>query len=205
MNSDGTNPTRLTNDPAHDQGPSWSPDGSQIAFGSQRSNGFHIYIMNANGSNQTKITQSGTRNRTPNWHPTQNKIAYTCEGPDLPGGELNTDLCVINTNGTGMQKILGGNTKDSVPSWSPDGSKILYKRGENTLRIMNADTTNDRQVINNGKGGDWSPDGLKIIFDAKLGNDTSSQMYIANVTDGSNSTRVNGTPVGHQIFDIDWR
>lgn len=205
MNSDGTNPTRLTDDPAHDQGPSWSPDGSKIAFGSQRSNGFHIYIMNANGSNQTKITQSGTRNRTPNWHPSQNKIAFTCDGPTLADGGLNTELCVINTDGTGMVKILGGNTQESVPSWSPDGSKILYKRGENTLRIMNADTTNDRQVINSGKGGDWSPDGLKIIFDAKLGNDTSSQMYIANSSGDANIVRVTGTPPGHQIFDIDWR
>ena len=59
MNADGSNQTRLTNNPADDFEPSFSGDGSKIAFESRRGDGTpEIYIMDANGSNQTRLTNS---------------------------------------------------------------------------------------------------------------------------------------------------
>ncbi|MCH8286841.1 PD40 domain-containing protein [candidate division KSB1 bacterium] len=52
MDADGSNIKRLTNSLRHDGSPSWSPDGSQIIFESDRNGSFEIYIMNADGSNQ---------------------------------------------------------------------------------------------------------------------------------------------------------
>jgi len=45
MNTDGTNPTRLTNNDAEDEYPSWSPDGTKIAFTSDRDGNYEIYVM----------------------------------------------------------------------------------------------------------------------------------------------------------------
>jgi Tol biopolymer transport system component len=69
MNADGSNPTRLTNDPEDETWPSWSPDGTKIAFQSQ-SEGENevIYVMNADGSEQTNIS-GGRFGIDPDWGP----------------------------------------------------------------------------------------------------------------------------------------
>jgi WD40 repeat protein len=54
--ADGSEQTRLTNNAAHDGLPSLSPDGTKIAFQSNRDGNFEIYIMNADGSGQTNIS-----------------------------------------------------------------------------------------------------------------------------------------------------
>jgi Tol biopolymer transport system component len=61
MNADGTGQTRLTNNTAADESPSWSPDGTKILFNSSRDNPMSsaLYIMNADGSNQTRLTTGG--------------------------------------------------------------------------------------------------------------------------------------------------
>src|SRR5262245_11497171 len=46
----------LTNDPAPDRSPSWSPDGSQIAFASRRENNWDLYLMNADGGGLRRMT-----------------------------------------------------------------------------------------------------------------------------------------------------
>ena len=58
---DGTGETRLSPPaPAHDYSPAWSPDGTKIAFVSERDGNPEIYVMNADGSNQTRITNTHT-------------------------------------------------------------------------------------------------------------------------------------------------
>ena len=53
---DGTGLTRLTNHPAADPAPAWSPDGTRIAFASNRDGNDEIYLMNADGSNSIRLT-----------------------------------------------------------------------------------------------------------------------------------------------------
>jgi Tol biopolymer transport system component len=58
MNADGSNPTRLTNDPAQDRYPTWSPDGLRIAFTSNRDGDDEIYVMSADGTGLVRFTRS---------------------------------------------------------------------------------------------------------------------------------------------------
>jgi Tol biopolymer transport system component len=60
MDANGSNPVRLTTNNKGDGQPSWSPDGTKIAFTTQRDGIALVYVMNTNGSNQTNITQSTT-------------------------------------------------------------------------------------------------------------------------------------------------
>ncbi|MDE0042596.1 MAG: hypothetical protein OXT74_11220 [Candidatus Poribacteria bacterium] len=67
VNADGTDPTRLTGPPTTSRRPSWSPDGSKIAFGSSRDGVDDIYLMNADGSNQINLTNHPANDRLPSW------------------------------------------------------------------------------------------------------------------------------------------
>jgi TolB protein len=69
MNADGSNQTRLTNNPASDGWPCFSPDGTKIAFESLRDGDPEIYVMNADGSNQTRITNNPAYDGHPSWGP----------------------------------------------------------------------------------------------------------------------------------------
>jgi hypothetical protein len=70
MDSDGTNLTRLTYNPAHDALPAWSPNGDYIAFASQRRGDWEVYVMNADGTQPTNISNSpGSWDANPAWRP----------------------------------------------------------------------------------------------------------------------------------------
>ena len=98
MGADGSNPIRLTNNSTSDGGPSWSPDGTRIAFTTQRDGLPLVYVMNANGSNQVNITQSTTLDSSdPEWSPDGTTIAFT-SGNDTSVGALCVACCPLRKN-----------------------------------------------------------------------------------------------------------
>ena len=77
MNADGSEVTRLTNSPAFDQMPAWSPDGTKIAFMSSRDGNPEIYVMNADGSGQTRLTNNPGMDARPSWSRNGDFIVFT--------------------------------------------------------------------------------------------------------------------------------
>ena len=69
VNADGSEQKILTNNPAVDAKPSWSPDGKKIAFSSVRGGNLEIYVMNADGSEQTNLTNNPASDYSPSWSP----------------------------------------------------------------------------------------------------------------------------------------
>jgi Tol biopolymer transport system component len=69
MNADGSGLKRLTNNDASDRQPAWSPDGTKIAFNSERDGNREIYVMNADGSGLTRLTNNDASDWDPAWSP----------------------------------------------------------------------------------------------------------------------------------------
>src|SRR2546422_11296146 len=69
MNADGTGLVNLTNDPAADEEPAWSPDRSEIAFDNNRDGNYELYVMNADGSGVTRLTNNPAFDGFPAWSP----------------------------------------------------------------------------------------------------------------------------------------
>ena len=67
MDSDGTSQTRLTTNSVDDRWPTWTPDGSKIAFSSGRDGNFEIYKMDPDGANQTCLTNETSYDCCPTW------------------------------------------------------------------------------------------------------------------------------------------
>jgi len=194
MNMDGSGRTRLTNAPALDVGPSWSPDGEKIAFESDRAGGdygWKIYVMNADGSGQTFLHVGSA----PAWSPDGKKIAF-----DLLDGNYAEclEIYVMDADGSGQTRLTNNVAIDENPSWSPDGKKIAFQsnRGGNTdVYVMNADGSGQTRLTSHWAGDmhpSWSPDGKKIAFDS-LRDGTGYEIYVMNA-DGSGQTRLTNNP-----------
>jgi TolB protein len=76
-NSDGTDQRNLSNNAAFDGWPAWSPDGTQIAFASNRDGNYKIFIMNADGRNVRVLADTEGRATEPRWSPDGKSVYFT--------------------------------------------------------------------------------------------------------------------------------
>jgi Tol biopolymer transport system component len=142
MEPDGTAQTNLTNHPADDTDPAWSPDGTKIAFSSARDGNSQIYVMNADGTNLTRITNNEHYDKEPSWSPDGTKIAFTrmaiepepeptpcpnrfCFEDRFPPLRQD-DIYVMNADGSNQVQLTDSLGEDRSPAWSPDSTKIVY-------------------------------------------------------------------------------
>ena len=195
MDADGSNQTRLTNNSAKDHEPVLSPDGTKIAFYSDRDGNDEVYVMNADGSHQRNLsnnTAPGNNlgvtkylDRFPSWSPNGTKIAFSSGRVNDAKGE---GIWVMNADGSNQTELFNSAVNDTQPSWSPDGSKIVFQYGED-LYVMNADGSSPLALTSNAQNAlrpEWSPDGNKIAY-----SDGGSCTGICIInSDGSNLTQL---------------
>ena len=114
--------TQLTNDPASDTNASYSSDGKQIVFESDRGGGgTQLYVMNADGSNPHRITFGVGSYDTPAWSPRGDLIAFTRRNAGLFA------IGVIKPDGSG-ERILTEGFDNEGPTWAPNGRVIMFSR-----------------------------------------------------------------------------
>ena len=119
MDSDGSNQTRLTNDVASDTVPVWSPDGTQIAFNSNRTGDSEIFVMDTDGLYPTNLTENLAEDSMATWSPDSSEIAF---GSDRSGGE---EIYVMGADGSSPTPLTSNSFDDSNPNWSSDLSPAV--------------------------------------------------------------------------------
>jgi Tol biopolymer transport system component len=192
---DGTNLTRLTNDPASDDQPAWSPDGQRLAFVSNRAGASSIYVMNADGTNVVQRTFSG-HGQNPTWSPDGTTLAYSA----LSDGSSN--IWVVSPDSGEPSLLFEAPGWDDQPSWSPDGARVAIASDwyaydfVQDIHLINSDgsgftgLTNDIFDHVDYLYPEWSPDGSKLSV--TISEEVGIDQYITHIgvmgNDGSGLT-----------------
>ena len=182
MNLDMTGLSLLTNMEEGACQPTWSPDGSQIAFISPcRTRGdfieniyrdSSIYVMNADGTNQRPLTTVPGSDFEPAWSPDGKRIAFT----SLRDGKKDIYLLTVETGAIVRLTTVNGDVQEnSQPSWSPFGNQIAYtvKRfNAYQVWVMSDTGQGSVQIARSGQRYSdflpvWMPDGETILFNQK--------------------------------------
>lgn len=148
--------TRLTNSTAIDTSASYSPDGSQIAFESDRGGKQQIYVMSAGGSEPNRVSFGDGSYSTPVWSPRGDYIAFTKQS----GGQFS--IGVMKPDGSGERILTTGYLMEG-PTWAPNGRVLAFYRtnqgGEPGIYSIDLTGYNEQQIPTPGGASDpaWSP------------------------------------------------
>ena len=174
LGTDGNDLRRITQNSFWDLYPAWSPDGSRIAFLSQRATNLGIYIMNADGSNAKLLYDSSSNEADIDWR--GDWIVFTKD----------SSIWIIQSDGSGVRQVTKppragewGKANlpigDYDPRISPDGTKVVYERlvddqsphGNYDFFIVDIDSSHESRLTNSGYSqglADWSNSGGQIVY-----------------------------------------
>lgn len=193
VRADGSEMTNLTNNPAYDANPFWSPDGKRIAFQSDRNSpGLYsqIFLMDADGANVAPLTTNTDERQLPlningklnPWSPDGSKLLYLRKGLS----ENEWMLEYIDIHSGWITSLASGRLSFSSVSWSPDGKHISFMINTSSdpdtfapqVYIVNADGTDlmtvsgllpDNETVElnfTWNSPTWSKDGRSFFFPA---------------------------------------
>ena len=196
-NADGSGLRRLTDEEAPSRWPVLSPDGSKVAFGSNREGSWNVYVMNIDGTGLTNVSGDAQLpwgfDGYPDWSPDGTKLAFTAN--TTVDGSL--DVVVYDLPTGALKDVTGGPADDLRPRWSPGGTRLAYGQADSSgihVCVVNADGTGLTQLTH-AAGWQfeptWSPDGTQIAY-TTWPNQTAD-IFVMNA-DGSGAHDVTNTP-----------
>ncbi len=189
---------QLTQSKKSSQSPAWSPDGSRLAFISDRTDKRQIYLINPLGGEADALTSLDEGVAAFSWAPDGKAIAYTSTEPksavlkerEKKFGEFQvveqdyrmTHLFVIDVATRATRTLTSGAFTVGSYAWSPDGKSIAFDHRVNASPASNgsadisivsvADASVRKLVTQDGPDARpvWSPDGSQIAFETSMAN-----------------------------------
>jgi len=180
----GSAVTQLTSHPAQDVMPAASPDGSKIAFASNRESSWDIFTMPATGGQPTRITSDATPELHPSWSHDGTRLAY-CKLGERSG---RWEIWITDTTKPAAHTFVAYGL---FPKWHPSQDRILFQRSRDrgerffsiwTIDIENGEAVHPTEVASTADvafiNPTWSPDGARIACAAVT--ETSPEDFAAN-------------------------
>jgi TolB protein len=166
---------------------------SQIAFASNRSGNWEIWLMDWDGANQRQITRHGALSILPSWSPDNERMVYTSFARGT------SDMYIINRRGGGRIRINSGLALNTSATFSPVSNDIAFVgsvRGNPDIYLIKDDGSNLRRLTTTNSiesTPEWSPNGRQIAFTS--GRTGTPQIYVMDA-EGTNERRIS--------FDGSW-
>jgi Ca2+-binding RTX toxin-like protein len=204
---DGSDQREVTFSRGWDIDPTWSGDGSQIAFETNRNGNWDIFAVNANGSAPVQLTSSQLDDQDPAWS-TSGKITYTVESAN----HSKRDLWVMNADGSSKQQLTNAPNFSENPNWSPDGKWIVFEsdraeKGNLDIYKMHADGTGLTELTNSpalDALAAFSPDGKQIVFVSDRAAKDSRKLFVMTASGGAQTRLIQGSGFSYQMVP-DWQ
>lgn len=160
---------------------------SQIAFASNRTGNWEIWLMDWDGANQRRITNHGTISILPSWSPDNERMVYTSFARGT------SDMYIISRRGGRTLRLSSGLSLNTSATFSPIGNDIAFvgsERGNPDIYLIKDDGSNIRRLTTTSSiesTPEWSPNGRQISFTS--GRSGSPQIYVMDA-EGSNVRRI---------------
>jgi Tol biopolymer transport system component len=188
---------QLTRRAAGGYNPSWSPDGTQIAFEWGNDGPCNslacsrIFLINADGSRRRPITPAIRRCEQAAWSPAGDRIAYVQWRPSI-GSENRSSIWIRSVDGREVRRLTFAKAAfDSSPVWSPDGTKIVFSRDAKGPAygnyVINVDGSGLRRLRGNPYTHirSWSSDGKRLTGSRVYGRWNNKDLSVVLNSDGS--------------------
>lgn len=165
-NFDGSGLQQITDNNAITMSPSWSADGTKLAYTSFKDGRANIYVYNLLTKRTTQLTHGPGNNSGANWFPDGSHIVFSGSVKGM------TSIFTMNaTNGSDRKQIISSASGvDVEPAYSPDGSKLAFASGRfhrPHLFVRDLTTGLDTRITFAGwynSSPAWRPDGKKLAF-----------------------------------------
>jgi Tol biopolymer transport system component len=165
VKSDGTGYRQLTDDAFRDRGPRWSPDGTRIAFYSDRSGRYETWTIRPDGSGLTQLTQTSGQSRTEvAWSPDGKRIV-TNDGARTWIDDLQEPL---DRRKSEELPALEGGRALQARSWSPDGAtlagNLTFYASPTSVTLLYSFATRSYSALPEGRGWPvWMSDSRRLV------------------------------------------
>ena len=194
----GENAIDLTADSrGDDDQPAFSPDGSAIAFRSEREGG-GIFVMGRTGEAVRRVTRLGYK---PAWSPDGTELAFVTENVEFnpQNSESPGELWIVNVKSGNTRRVAARDA--SLPSWSPHGHRIAYLSRLGTaaqghvwtVPVAGGEATQVTSGLKRDWNPVWSPDGRYLYFVSDRGG--SMNLWRVRIDEESGRPLADAEPV----------